>query len=99
MKFGLTKEQFEFVQKNVMTPLSQKGANVFVYGSRARGDHKPFSDLDLMVETKNGEPIPLGAYLETMQKSNFPYKVDLVNYSDFAEAYKPSYQSDKLPWS
>ncbi|MBE9540577.1 MAG: nucleotidyltransferase domain-containing protein [Proteobacteria bacterium] len=32
-----------------MNPLKNQGANVWIFGSRARGDHQEYSDLDLMV--------------------------------------------------
>jgi predicted nucleotidyltransferase len=36
----------------VVKPLLALGAEVFVFGSRARGDSQPFSDLDLMIEAE-----------------------------------------------
>ena len=32
---------------------------------------------------------------ETLQKSNFPYKVDLVMRSEFAQSYLPGFERDK----
>lgn len=96
MKYGLTREQFDFINTEVIQPIQKQGGRVFVYGSRARGDYKKFSDLDLMVESQS--KIPLGAIQEKLETGNFPLKVDLVWYGDFAESYKPGYQKDKAPW-
>ncbi len=98
MRFGLTQEQSKFIHENVVEPIAKLGGRVFVYGSRARGDHQRFSDLDLMVEFNRPLYPSLAHIQELLQNSNFPYKVDLVPYPEFAEAYKKSYQKDKVPW-
>ena len=98
MRFGLTQEQSNFIQDNVVAPIAKLGGRVFVYGSRARGDHKRFSDLDLMVEFNSSLYPSLAHIQELLQNSNFPYKVDLVPYPEFAEAYRKSYQKEKVLW-
>ncbi len=95
MKFGLSPDQYSYIQKTVVTPLQQKGARVFCFGSRARGVQHKFSDLDLMVETPVGLELNLGAIREELEKSNFPFKVDLVLFSEFSESYKSNYQAEK----
>lgn len=96
MKFGLTPEEWNFIDAILVQPLRLKNAKVYCYGSRARGDYKKFSDLDLMVESDPAINLNLPAFHEKIQNSNFPYKVDLVHYSDFAEAYKNGYENDKV---
>lgn len=99
MKFGLTKENYNYILETVVLPLKAKNAVVYCYGSRARGDHQVFSDLDLMVESKSKNGLDLGNIIEKLQTSNFPYKVDLVHILDFAEAYKKSYLADRKIFS
>ena len=97
MKFGLTKDQYEFILETVANPLRAKGSQVYCYGSRARGSHNPFSDLDLMVESDLTEgQLGVPEIQESLQKSNFPYKVDIAHISNFAESYRPSYEKDKV---
>lgn len=98
MKFGLTPEQYRYIFETVVKPLSPLGAKVWCYGSRARGDFKKFSDLDLMIEAPTDLSSTIGAMSETLEKSNFPYKVDLVQLRDFAATYRPGYEKDKLPF-
>jgi len=98
MKFNLNTEQYELINKNIVEPIEAIGAKVYCYGSRARGDNHPFSDLDLMIEPSSGVEINPGPYLEFVEKSNFPYKVDLVCLPEFAEAYLEGYQRDKIPY-
>lgn len=96
MKFGLTTEQYNQVFKTIVQPLAKKGAKVYCYGSRARGDYKKFSDLDLMIESESKDGLNIGEIREQMQNSNFPLKLDLVHVSDFAESYKNSYLQDRV---
>ena len=95
MKFGLSDEQFKFINEHVVSPLKAKGAKVWIYGSRARGDHQPFSDLDLMVESKDDLSSLISQIEEFITNSNFPFKLDLVELRLFAESYRASFDSDK----
>ncbi len=54
-------------------------ARIWVYGSRARGRARRYSDLDLMLDA-GGQPIPLrimGDLDEDFDESNLPIIVDL----------------------
>ena len=95
MKLGLSSSEYEFLMKEVVAPLAVQGAKVYCFGSRARGDHQRFSDVDLMVDPQ-GADIRLGNIQERLVQSNFPYKVDLVLLPDFATAYLESYEQDKV---
>lgn len=48
MSFGLRPKDWQTVQSLAIKPLQALGARVYVFGSRARGDHTEFSDLDLV---------------------------------------------------
>lgn len=93
--FGLSPQQYEFILKTVALPVRAHGAELYCYGSRARGDHRAFSDLDLMIEGDQKLRSEIGLISETLQNSSFPFKVDLVLFSDFSEAYRDSYEADK----
>jgi len=98
--FGLTSEQFSFIDQQVVKPLEAKACRVFCYGSRARGDHKTFSDLDLMIEGEVSLEIEkiLSEMRERLTESNFPIKVEIVRLDQFAAAYKAGYEQDKVKW-
>ena len=99
MKFGLTPDQYEFIHRTVVIPLAAKGGSVWCYGSRARGDHRPFSDLDLMVDSTTDLSPEVGHIRERLDESNFPFKVDLVQLSEFAKSYRPGFEKDKVQFS
>lgn len=95
MRFGLSADQYAFILEKVVVPLAEKGAKVWCYGSRARGDHHRFSDLDLMVESTQDLTPVLGEINELLENSSFPLKVDLVQLSQFAAAYRPNFEAEK----
>ena len=96
MKFGLKEPQYQYIQEIVVVPLKNRGATIWVFGSRARGDHEKFSDFDLMVESKEDISSLVSQIQETLENGNFPYKVDIVQSKDFAESYRESFERDKV---
>lgn len=52
---------------------------VWVFGSRAAETHKPYSDLDLLLEaTPSLSPRQLALIRDDLEESNLPYRVDIV---------------------
>lgn len=100
MKYGLTPQQHQFIEMEVIQPLKEYGHTVYIFGSRARGDFKKFSDLDLMIEgapTKKSQQV-VSSLREKLSNSNFPYKVDLVFLNEFAESYRTNYEQERHLW-
>ncbi|MFN7905548.1 MAG: nucleotidyltransferase family protein [Pseudobdellovibrionaceae bacterium] len=99
MKFGLQDRDFEILKQLLISPLKSKHAKLFVFGSRARNKHHPFSDLDLFYVEDDRNPISsieISNIRENLENSNLPIKIDLVNWVDLAESYKPSADHDKI---
>ena len=97
MKFGLTASQCELLDKLLVRPLKDMGASVWIFGSRARGDHKTFSDIDILFETN--QEIGLGRlsqFKEALEESNLPYKVDIVNLCDLADSYRMNALKERI---
>ncbi|MBL7542904.1 MAG: nucleotidyltransferase domain-containing protein [Bdellovibrionaceae bacterium] len=88
---GLNSSEFEFIQNKLIRPLKSKGAQVFLFGSRAKGNHKKFSDIDLLYCLPVDKKIPghfIHQLLMEIEESNFPYKIDLVGENELAQSYK-----------
>jgi len=98
MKFGLSKEEYQEIETKLVHPLEQAGAKVWIFGSRARGDSKPFSDLDIMVESPKDLRDEVAALKEYFENSNFPFKIDLVEKHHFATSYLPNFEKEKILW-
>ncbi len=99
MKFGLTEDQFQILNQIVVSPLKSHDATVWIFGSRARGNHKPFSDVDIMYERKDSTQFPKGFIThlrEEIEESRLPFKVDLVDLNEMAESYKSGALADRV---
>lgn len=100
MKFGLTAPQFQYITNTVIIPFKNIGLQIYCFGSRARGNNHPFSDLDLMIEgpiTDDAQKLK-HSIAEKLSNENFPFKVDLVFFDEYSDAYKASYIEDKVSW-
>jgi len=74
------------------------GAAVWVFGSRATGRARRYSDLDLAVDA--GRPLSLdetGALAEAFSDSDLPYRVDIVDWQMISEAFRRLIAADRLP--
>lgn len=65
-----------------------EGVQVAVFGSRARGNVKPASDLDLALTGDGHLPLALLAELaEAFDESALPWKVDIVDRGSVSPAF------------
>lgn len=70
---------------------------VLVFGSRAKGNHQKFSDLDLCL--KANTPIDLSEmnrFRVSLSESNLPFTVDLVDYSDINNSLKNTIDKEAI---
>ena len=78
------------ILRSVLTPLSQATAKAWVFGSRATGRARPYSDLDLLISS----PAPLdwrarADLQDAFEASNLPFRVDVVEESRLAPTLAP----------
>lgn len=97
MKFGLQDSDWQLVQNLVVLALKKKGALVWIYGSRARGDYQTYSDLDILYNMKKPLSLPeLGILREALEDSNLPIKVDIAYEADLASGYLKNILKDRI---
>ncbi len=99
MKFGLSEEQYSLLNHLVIKPLQSRGADVYIFGSRARGQHHPFSDIDLLYQEAPDKKISMADIAkmkEDAENSNLPIKVDLVSATSLAQSYRQSVDESKI---
>ena len=64
-------------------------AKVWLFGSRATGKAKPFSDVDLLIDLNAPAPLSLLAKLSTaFEESKLPFKVDIADASVISKEFK-----------
>lgn len=75
-----------------------KNTTVWVFGSRAHGPTRQFSDLDLLFD-QQGKPLPDATFIamaEAFDNSALPYSVDLVDWNVISEDFKKHIQTDRV---
>lgn len=76
------------VVKGILAGLLPAGVRVSVFGSRAGGTPKRFSDLDLVLEGTEPLPLMVLAHLaEAFDESLLPWKVDLVDRKAVSDTF------------
>lgn len=71
---------------------------VLVFGSRARGGAKRYSDLDLALRAEGPlEPGILGGLADAFEESSLPWRVDLVDYNALSPEFLAAVQADMTP--
>ncbi len=95
MKYGLSAQELKLIEAIVAKPLAEVGAKLWVFGSRARGDYSRYSDLDLLIDSKEDISRLVEGINEILIESNFPYIVDLVLDSNLDKDYRPFVEKDK----
>ena len=72
-----------------------KGVEVLVFGSRARGGAKRFSDLDLAL---NGpqvqQPALMSALAWAFEDSDLPWKVDVVDLQTLSPSFRAAIEAE-----
>jgi predicted nucleotidyltransferase len=74
------------------------GVAVWVFGSRATGAARRYSDLDLAIDA--GRPLSLdetGAMAEAFSDSDLPYRVDIVDWCLVEDDFRRLITADRLP--
>jgi predicted nucleotidyltransferase len=84
----------------LLSPILQRSAaQLILFGSRARGDARPASDIDLALRAP--EPLPpdlLALARETLEESNLPFRVDLLDYAVVPPEMRQAIDREGMPW-
>lgn len=72
-------------------------AKIYLFGSRATGKQKDYSDIDLAINSKaKNLHQSISLLKEEWEKSSIPYNVDIVLWSDISKAYLPRIRKEKF---
>jgi predicted nucleotidyltransferase len=81
--------------------LRGSGVKAFLYGSRARGDAKGFSDIDIALSAGN-RPVPgslLALLSEALEASRIPFRVDLIDLFDAGPGLRQAIEREGIAWT
>ncbi len=70
--------------------ITEKEAKFYIFGSRAKGNYKEYSDIDIAVKLPNEKLSAdiLGKILMEFSDSTLPYEVDVVDLNAIDEKFK-----------
>lgn len=83
----------------VLRALAGREVRVFLFGSRARGEAHPASDIDIGVLPE--EPLPRGLLAElreALEESAIPQTVDLVDLSEADPEFRARVLAEGIEW-
>ncbi len=87
------------LQSFILNELQDEDVKVVLFGSRARGDQNPSSDVDIGI-------MPVGKFnknkiiflKEKVEQLNIPYKVEFVLLSEVSEDFRTEVLKEALVW-
>lgn len=88
-RYGFSKEIF-YIIIDVFKKYSDVIEKVLLFGSRARGDFKKTSDIDIAIKFKKN-PEKISNIIEDMEASNIIYTMDIIDYDKISNDKLKSY--------
>jgi predicted nucleotidyltransferase len=81
----------------ILTANLPVGASVWVFGSRAIGRARRYSDLDLAIDAGQQLTLDKTARLrEAFSDSDLPYRVDLVDWRAIGDRFRQTITADRV---
>ncbi|MGA9751820.1 MAG: nucleotidyltransferase domain-containing protein [Acidobacteriota bacterium] len=81
--------------------LTGTGVRATLYGSRARGEPRSFSDIDLALSAGD-RPVPgslMARLSEAFEESRIPFRIDLLDLSSAGPALREAIEREGIPWT
>ena len=74
-------------------------ARVYLFGSWARGEQRPSSDIDIAIECQDIAGEAALVNLRTrLEESDIPYRVDVMDLAAASEAIKQKVKQEGIVW-
>jgi predicted nucleotidyltransferase len=87
------------IKQIVLDFLKDQPVKIVLYGSRARGDNDPGSDVDIgILSEKEFNGIILSKLRDLLEESTIPYKVEIVDLRQVSETFKAEILKDAVIW-
>ena len=90
----------ELAGRVIRSHLAGRDVRVRLFGSRARGDSRTWSDIDVAVQASPALPAGvLSSLREALEKSSCLLNVDVVDWNDADAALRESITREGIEWS
>jgi uncharacterized protein len=91
-------EEHAAIVRDVLRAHLPAGARAFVFGSRAHGGARRYSDLDLALAWDQALSLDIiSAIAEALSESDLPYRVDIVDLSVVDPGFRRRIAADCIP--
>lgn len=99
-KFGIESKILHEIRKILNSVTTSKSDYaVYVFGSRAKGTHKKYSDVDLWLEaTPKVTALEIASLNTLFEESEIPIKVDIVTPETCLEEYRSRILQERQFW-
>ncbi len=87
------------IERIVAPWLARESAGLKLFGSRARGDARRASDIDLALVA--GQPVAaadMAALREALEESQVPFRIDLIDYASAPAHLRAAIDREGIPW-
>lgn len=89
----------ERLRQLVLGALGERDAEVYLFGSHARGDVRHTSDIDIGILPGEQFPSIFFSHLkETIEESTIPYEVDLIDLGKVSPAFRDQVVRAGIKW-
>ena len=97
VRLGLTAEQ-KAIALQILQEHLPADAMIWVFGTRARGQARPYSDLDLAIDAgRHLSLVETGDLAEAFSESDLPWKVDVVDWRALEPRFASLIEADLVP--
>ena len=90
--------ELEDIKRAIDELFKNKSVKVYIFGSRARGDHTPRSDLDLGFLSEEDISYELSLLREILEESNLTFSVDVVDLSRTSDEFREAVLREGRVW-
>jgi predicted nucleotidyltransferase len=96
LKINITEQQLNII-KDILKKYLPINAVIYAFGSRVKGTNKPFSDLDILIQSpeKIDSKIILNIK-EALENSSLPFMVDVLDANTIEPSFKNIILKDGL---
>jgi predicted nucleotidyltransferase len=87
------------IAKTILKKNISNNTLVWVFGSRASTDYKPYSDLDIALQHTDNKTISLkklASIKADFIDSDLPWKVDVIDYNSISGIFKQNVDASKI---
>lgn len=89
--------EFKKIKEIISSYINLDEYEVYLFGSRVNGKHRPDSDLDVLIEDDESIPPETVTKIEeAFEESDLPYKVDIVIRSRISDDFYGHIKPDLL---